>query len=84
MIRTKLAVPSAFAAGMVAIMPLAAAADQAPAQQRIACATETGTVTRTGPSETKEARRCCLKRYKGYCVQWGRCSTVCATTSVRG
>ncbi len=82
--KRKLAVPSAFAAGMVAVIPLATAVDQAPAQQRVACVTEAETVTKAGPSGTKEARSCCVKRYKGYCIKWGRCITVCATTSVRG
>ncbi len=82
--KRKLAVPSAFAAGMVAVIPLTAAADQTPVTQRVACATEAETVTKTGPSGTKEARSCCVKRYKGYCIKWGRCTTVCATTSVRG
>lgn len=82
--RNKLIVPSAFAAGLVAVMPITAVADQMPAEQRVSCLTQTESSTKSSSSETKEARRCCAKRYKGFCVKWVRCGSSNCVASVRG
>jgi len=81
--RRNLVVPAAFAAGFMVAVPTAALSGET-ISIGTNCVLGSEQSAPTQVSDTQIARQCCVKRWKGVCVQWGRCPTVCATTSVRG